>query len=112
MRYDAASCIYGDCTPGDQGGCLPPLEIQTSPACDDWYSQFNLGVPDGPIERPPLTRRRGVPVALLDLMPDEIQIQLYTGDVTVTISTDTRDRAERAARALRAVPGSPDGVGA
>ena len=46
-REDLVSFIYGDCTPGDEGGCAPPLEIQTWPACDRWYAQYNFSDPAG-----------------------------------------------------------------
>jgi hypothetical protein len=113
-REDFVSFVYGDCTqgPGDEGGCAPPLEIQTWPACDTWYSQYRFGNPGDPTGGPALVRRRGVPASFIDKLPGEIQLEVYTGDVGVRIFSDTRDRAERVVRALRSVSGSPDQVDA
>ena len=78
---------------GDDGR----LQVQTSPACDRWWGLYNLGAPDEPIRRPKLTRVRGVPAAYVD----RETLELYTGDVTVTVFADTRAKARRAAEALR-----------
>jgi len=105
IRMNSTDYFYGDCEPP----CAPPVDVRTSPACDSWWGQYNLGVPDGPVRRPRLTRIRGVPASRTD---GGHHVELYTGDVTVTIFANSRKRANRAAAALRRAHDSPGGVGA
>jgi hypothetical protein len=107
-RPNFADYLYGDCEPPPDGGCAPPLEVQTTPACDRWWGQYNLGFPDEPIVRPKLRKKRGVPSARLD----DSAIELYTDDVTVTVYADDLARARRAVAALRRAPDSPAGADA
>jgi hypothetical protein len=106
-RPNFVDLIYGDCDPGDDV-CAFPLEIQTSPACDRWWSLLDLGYPGDPVQHPPLTSVRGVPAGRIE---DGFGLDVYTGEFTATVFGDSRDRVRRAARALR-LEGEPDPEGA
>ena len=103
-RSDTAefvSFVYGDCTPEDDMGCAPPIEIQVWPACRRHLALYGPS-PSGPaVER---TIVRGVPAAVLD---GGAQLELQTGRSTIVVFGDSRGRVTRVARALRAVGGSP-----
>jgi hypothetical protein len=59
---------------------------------------YAFGLPGDPVRRPRLIEVRGVPATR-----DSDQLELYTGDVTVTIFGGTRAKLDRAAQALRPV---------
>jgi hypothetical protein len=103
-RNDISLFSYGDC----QAPCASPLEVSTRPACDTWWGQYNLAIPDTPVRRPKLRRMRGVPAVRMD---GGHQVELYTGDVTVTIFGNARARVKRAVKALRRARGGGPGDG-
>jgi hypothetical protein len=97
-RADTISFIYGDCElpQAGEGGCAAPLQVQVWRACARTYRDYSPG------SRPPLLRRRGVPVA-----DSGRQIEVYTAS-TVVIFADDPSLARRAVFALR--PMSPGGA--
>ena len=103
-RSDTAefvSFVYGDCTPADDTGCAPPIEIQVWPAC-----RRHLGLYAAPTGVSPAleqTTVRGVPAAFLD---EGTRLELQAGRSTIVVFADSRSRVARIARALRAVDGS------
>jgi hypothetical protein len=105
MRTNFSSVIYGDCDASD-GGCAPPLEIQTWPACDRSFADYDFSPLFFP--KPRLRRLRGVPSARFK--GGDERLELYTGDVTVAIWGDGAGRVARAAEALRTTPQSPVSV--
>jgi hypothetical protein len=98
VRTDLTDFGYGTC----DGPCASPVDVQTSPACDRWWGAYNFGAPGEPIRRPRLTKVRGVPAARAERGR---QLDLYTGDVTVTILAGSRAQATRAAHALQPASG-------
>jgi hypothetical protein len=101
VRINSFGVLYGNCDPSD-GGCALPLEIQTWPACDRSFADYDF-LP-GLFPRPPIGRLRGVPSARFE---GGTRLELYTGDVTVVVFADARGRAARAAAALATTPESP-----
>jgi hypothetical protein len=93
-RADESFYDYGDC----EAPCAVPLEVVTTPACDHWWGQYNLAIPDTPVRRPKLRTIRGVPGVRME---GGHQVELYTGDVTVTVFGNARGRVKRAVKALR-----------
>jgi hypothetical protein len=92
----AGEFIYGDCDPGDDEGCAPPIEIQNYSACERNLSSYT-GQGSGPEKR---LRVRGVPAAVFE---DGGRIEVYTGRTTVVIFSD--EATLRAAEALRPIRG-------
>jgi hypothetical protein len=101
VRTNSFSVLYGDCDASD-GGCALPLEIQTWPACDRSFADYDF-LP-GLFPRPPIGRLRGVPSARFE---GGTRLELYTGEVTVVVFADAPGRATRAAAALATTPESP-----
>jgi hypothetical protein len=102
-RSDTAefvSFVYGDCTPDDDLGCAPPIEIQVWPACRRSLALYDSSLLGPTLER---TTVRGVPAAILD---GGTRLELQTGRATVVVFGDSPGRVGRVARALRAVDGS------
>lgn len=81
--------IYGTCRPpaGEEGGCAPPLQVQTWPACE--VALADLERVDARLTV------RGVPA-----IEGAGRLALATGGVTVTIFGTSRAQARRAAAAL------------
>lgn len=81
--------IYGTCRPpvGEEGGCQPPLQVQTWPACEVALSDFDRVDARLTI--------RGVPA-----LETGDQLALATGGVTVKIFGTSRAQVRRAAAAL------------
>ena len=101
VRGNYISYIYGDCTPGTDSGCAPPVEVQSAPACE-------RSKPSRRIRR--RARRykvRGVPAVQFR---GESRIELFTGDATVLIFGRTPSEVRKAAAALRSIPESPRSV--
>ena len=81
---DSTSFIYGHCEPpAGEGGCAPPLEVQTWPLCGR--------APQVPIKQ--LDHVRG---ALVESDPRESRVEVLTGESTVVIFGS----AKRAAAAV------------
>lgn len=69
------SYIYGDCSPspGSDGGCAPPYEIQIWPACERSLDDYDLGKLE-------VGETRGVPsITLSD------RTELYSADATIVV---------------------------
>jgi hypothetical protein len=105
VRSNSVSFIYGSCTvePDPEtgyvdGGCAPPVEIQTWPACERTLADLGQEGPE-PGERSDLTELRGVPAAR-----DDGRIELYTGDATIVIHANGPALSKRAVSALQAEP--------
>jgi hypothetical protein len=86
---DSTSFIYGDCEPPDEGGCAPPLEIQTWSICDR--------LPSGSA-RSDLVSFRGAK-ALFD--PAEEQAEIYAGRKTIVIFATQRELRRHAAKRVQ-----------
>lgn len=82
---ESTSFIYGDCEPPAEGGCAPPLEIQTWSSCDR---------PRQPGSQP----FRG---AQAIFSPRGAQVEIQTGSDIVVVFADNFDLAERAADEVR-----------
>jgi hypothetical protein len=96
VRGNYISYIYGDCVPGTDSGCAPPVEVQSSPACERRPSRRTQ-------RRARKHKVRGVPAVQF---PGEAQLELFTGDATVLIFGRTTAEVRKAAAALRSIPGS------
>jgi hypothetical protein len=75
VRGNYISYIYGDCVPGSDSGCAPPVEVQSAPACERRPSRRIR-------RRARRHQFRGVPVVQF---PGESRLELFTGDATVVI---------------------------
>ena len=108
-RSNDVDYVYGDCdvidNPDHDGGCLFPLEVRTSPACEDnlslYYRYPQLSGKPVPFKR---TEIRGVPAASFE---QGRRLELYTGDATVRVMGDDPDQVRRAALDLRSGPPDP-----
>ena len=96
VRGNYISFIYGDCVPGSDGGCAPPVEVQSGPACERRLSARNR-------RRARTHKVRGVPALRF---PGEPQLELFTGDAAVLIFGRTTAQVRKVAAALRSIPGS------
>jgi hypothetical protein len=113
VRANYVSYIYGDCvvTPADgetevDGGCAPPLEIQTWPSCERSLADYELE-PGVPYPHDELGLQRGVPTYSFD---EGTRVELYTGTSVVVIFGDDPTQLLRAISAIRAEPAeSPPG---
>ena len=86
------SFIYGSCLPRT-GGCAPPAEIQSWPACK---RHLGLYGPDGPTLEP--AEVRGVPAAFFE---GGRRLEIQTGRSTIVIFARTRDEVLGFAEALQ-----------
>jgi hypothetical protein len=96
VRGNYISYIYGDCVPGSDSGCAPPVEVQSAPACERRLSRRTR-------RRARSHKVRGVPAVQF---PGEPRLELFTGDATVVIFGRTQGEVRKAAAALRSIPGS------
>ena len=103
-RTNVMTAVYGDCrVPASQdGGCLPPLEISSAPACEDNPSLYRRypgagGLPTAHRS----TRLRSTSAASFD---DGRLMEIYTGATTITVAGDDARQVRRAATALRSAP--------
>lgn len=88
--------VYGDCDPGGEGGCLPPLQIHSYSTCTRWASLLN-GSPVGIRSR--LFDFRGAKATRME----GSKLEIFTGRTTVTIGAENRRILNAAVRALREV---------
>jgi hypothetical protein len=94
--------IYGDCE-AIGGGCKPPLQIRSYPACQRSYSEYEFeGKPLPYKELPPVG---GARVREIEFLVDH-RIEVYTGTSTIVISAADWSLAEEA---LRLLTGQPSG---
>jgi hypothetical protein len=103
---DYVSFVYGDCTPSDDQGCSPPVEVQVWPACRRNLRLYDSAQPGTPVPQP--TTVRGVPAAFLE---DGLRLELHASRSTVVVFGDSQARVLRVAAALREV-GKPGAGGA
>ena len=94
---DFVSFVYGDCTPDDDMGCAPPLEIQVWPACRRHLALYGSSSLGPTLERMTV---RGVPAAVLD---GGTRLELQTGRSPVVVFADARARLARIAGKLRSL---------
>ncbi len=97
------SYFYGTCTPPPDGGCTPPLEVQTWPACERYRDMYMLDPYGTPLPRIDLTVQ-GVPASLFE---DGYRLEIYTGGSTVVIFGDDSAQIMRAGNAIQEAPGIP-----
>jgi hypothetical protein len=86
---NSTSFIYGGCVPSGDGGCAPPLEVQTWSICDRYPNAQ---------ARSRLIPWRG---ARAEFARRESRIEIYTGRRTVVIFSDNADLARRAAETVK-----------
>jgi hypothetical protein len=86
--------IYGDCDPGSDGGCSPPLSIQIWRACNRALDDYEIA-PGTPFPHEKLTVR-GTDAALFE----DDRVEVYAGSVTIVIF-GSDELVQRAAEALR-----------
>ena len=93
-----SEATYGTCTPtGSEGGCGPPLEVQSWPECDRrfWDSPSELTARKSVF----LSGSRKIPTAAFEYGLTT-RLEMYTGQTTVVIFSAGPDLAVRAAHAL------------
>lgn len=112
VRVNDVAYVYGDCAlpAKSEGGCVPPLQIISSPGCERPHSLYRryIGPPElglGP-EPHQDVEFRGVKMSVFD---QGTRLELYTGDATVTIAANTATRVAQAALAMVAAPSSRSG---
>lgn len=87
--------IYGECKdPPDEGGCPPPLQIHSQSTCTRWASL-------GPNE-PRLFDLRGAK-AHRPMPGGGASLEIFTGQVTVTMHAESQNLLDKAVQALRTV---------
>lgn len=99
------SFVYGDCTPADDTGCPPPVEVQVWPACRRNLHLYKGGRSGTPL--PERTTVRGAPAAFLE---DGLRLELQASRSTIVVFAGSRAQVLRVARALREVGKSADGA--
>jgi hypothetical protein len=93
--------IYGDCQ-ALAGGCEPPLQIRSYPACQRSFADYSFeGKPLPYKELPPVG---GATVREIEFLVDH-RIEVYTGTSTIAISAADWALAGEALRHLRGQPG-------
>jgi hypothetical protein len=103
-RNEMVSFDYGDCQPDttSEGGCVAPLEVQSSPMCERHASLYTTGDPAASEPYPyDSATIRGVPAAKFD---GGTAIELYTGNTTVSVYGDDPAQVLRLANAIVASP--------
>lgn len=93
--------IYGECPEESgealtiEGGCLPPIEVQSSPLCQKHAALYH-GEPESyPYEALTI---KGVPAALFD---GGLTIEIYSADTTISVYGLDAARVRRVAEGLR-----------
>lgn len=84
-----SGATYGRCTPeGFEGGCGPPLDIQSWPECDRNFSSYGVVKPARAL-RPRksffLSGSRKIPTAAFEHGRFGARLEMYTGQTTVVI---------------------------
>lgn len=98
-RTNVVEYIYGDCKPPPDGGCAPPLAVQTWPACERGPAPVTHHNPlHGEL------RVRGVPARQYE---GGRRLEVYTADSTVVVFAREEGLAVRAGRALVRAPARP-----
>lgn len=96
--------VYGNCQPKSDSGCAPPLQVQVWPSCERSPADYTYGEPETATTLPPtdVVRVRGVPGRFYG----GSRLEISTGDTTVVLFGDSRERLIAAAQQLRTRPGS------
>lgn len=98
-----STAIYGTCTPeGAEGGCGPPLEVQSWPECDRNYAPYG---PPGDLKPRTSYRLSGshrLPTASLEHGLSN-RIEIYDGRTTVVVFTDGPEGPRLASLAAHAL---------
>lgn len=84
-----SGATYGTCTPERfEGGCDPPLEIQSWPECNRNFSSYGVVKPAGAL-RPRksffLSGSYKIPTAAFEYGRFGARLEMYTGQTTVVI---------------------------
>jgi hypothetical protein len=76
--------IYGDCDATvSEGGCQPPIEVQTAPLCEGHVAIYGAGTePDGSVYPHEDLTIRGVPAATFE---NGTILEIYTDNTTISI---------------------------
>jgi hypothetical protein len=98
-----STAIYGTCTPeGSEGGCGPPLEIESWPECDRDYAPYGPASDLTARVSHRLSGSRRLPAASLEHGLSN-RIELYAGATTVVVDTDGPEGPRLALRAAHAL---------
>lgn len=98
-----STAIYGSCTPeGSEGGCGPPLEIQSWPECDRNYAPYGPASDLKPSISYRLSGSHRLPTISLEHGLSN-RIEMYSGRTTVVVFTDGPEGPRLASRAARAL---------
>jgi hypothetical protein len=90
--------IYGSCEPSEgEGGCAPPLEVQTWPACQRSKAGYTFEGEPLPYRR--ISNHGGAEVVEFNFEL-ESRIEVYTKSSTVVIFADSRELALQAVALL------------
>jgi hypothetical protein len=89
--------IYGDCEPGASGSCVPPLEIQTWPACERSLADYSFGGKPMPYRRLPSDSRADVVEIQFEFEP---RVEVYSKASTIVIFAEDLALAEKAVAQL------------
>jgi len=111
-RTNTVFYVYGSCKPprdpetglATEGGCTPPLSVNSSPACEQPHSLYARYAAGGsPVPHQHL-RVRGAPAAIFGGRPrdDVTRIELYAGDARVLIAGRDAETVRRAAAQIAA----------
>jgi hypothetical protein len=95
------SFLYGDCTPGDDEGCAPPIEVQTWPAVERNKATLTAAPFESQVTGTDTTVSR-MPATWYE---DGSRLEIYRPDVTVLVFGDDPTRIDRFATALVEGPG-------
>jgi hypothetical protein len=107
-RDHAIDFVYGICgLPGHGGHCIPQVDVKNEPACDDNYFLFRFGQPENRSLRT-LTTLRGAPAVVIG--GSDPRINIYTGDVTITLYGQDANQLQRAVNSLQPGPQSAGGA--
>jgi hypothetical protein len=103
-RINMVAALYGRCEPvsGD-GGCAPPLQVQSWPACERNLALYEKypGPGGATIEYTEIVIR-GAPAAIFD---NGHRIEVYTGDATIVVFGENEALTRAAAHRLTGVHG-------
>ena len=101
-----SDAIYGTCTPeGLEGGCGPPLDVQSWPECDRDFSSYGTAESPGAL-RPSISHSLSgsykIPTVQFERGLSN-RIEMYTGRTTIVVFTDGPEGPRLALRAAHAL---------
>jgi hypothetical protein len=114
-RVNVRAYFYGTCeaqpnpeTGQIEGGCVPPLQVVTSPACEQPISLYKrYAAPGARPDQLVRTQVRGAPAFVLSA---GTKVLLYTSDAVVTVTGRDAGQVRRALAQLRAPLSSRGGA--